>query len=68
MPERKREDREGTEELCSVTVGIDKKHLAFILLFFLSLLWPSGGSFINVCFRSSPSCLESILFDVHDCC
>ena len=27
MPERKREDREGTEELCSVTVGNDKKHL-----------------------------------------
>jgi len=24
VPERKREDREGTEELCSVTVGIDK--------------------------------------------
>ena len=30
MPERKRGDREGTEELCSVTVGNDKKHLAFI--------------------------------------
>ena len=37
MPERKREGGggKGTEKLCSVTVGNDKKHLAFIFFLYI---------------------------------
>ena len=52
MPESKWEDKREKEEMTSGTVGNDKVHLAFIY-FLKPFAEPSGGSFMNICKKSS---------------